>query len=281
MSRNDLYYAQQAKTLFALPDVYLRLKEIMADEQATLDDIANIIVLDPALTSTLLKLANSAMFNFPRAVDSITKALSILGMKSVCDLINTYGVSATFKDIDNTAINIDKFWEVSVDCALICKFFAQLKKIKNSDGIFVSGLLHNISELVIMQSESKKVSYCLDYDKHETPWQRQKDVFGFTYADCTAKLLTLWQLPRYLIEPIENLHQAYGEEVSEATSILYVASRLALINSHPGMYSKKTFLGQHILNGLNISMTDVEEALNYCNAEGLVIMSALKLKKAS
>jgi len=278
MLTTALQYAEKAEELCVLPDVYLRLKEMMDDEQSTLVDIANIIALDPALSSKLLKVANSALFNFPREIDSISRAISILGINEVHNLINTYGATSAFSSIDTSIIDMDRFWEISVDCALLCKFLAQKKGIKNSKGIFVSGLLHNIGELVVMQSAPKKVQYCQGYDKNETPWQRQKDVFGFTYADCSAELLNLWQLPQSIISPIKEFHQAYNEDKSEVVSLLYICTRLALLNSHPGMYSKKLFVGQHVMQDLGITLDDLDEAVNFCNVEGMAIISALKLK---
>jgi len=278
MLATALQYAEKAEKLCVLPDVYLRLKEMMDDEQSTLTDIANIIALDPALSSKLLNVANSALFNFPREIDSISRAIAVLGINEVHNLINTYGVTTAFSAIDTKIIDMDRFWEISVDCALLCKFLAQKKGIKNAKGLFVSGLLHNIGELVVMQSDPKKAQYCQGYDKDETPWQRQKDVFGFTYADCSAQLLNLWQLPKSIISPIEQYHQAYSEDKDEAISLLYICTRLALLNSHPGMYSKKSFVGQHVMEDLGITLEDLDEAVSFCNIEGMAIMSALKLK---
>jgi HD-like signal output (HDOD) protein len=278
MSSTALEYAQKAEKLCVLPDVYLRLKEMMADEQSTLIDIANVIALEPALSSRLLKIANSPLFSFPREVDSISKALSILGMNEVNNLINIYGATAAFASADANVIDMDRFWEISVDCALMCKYFSNKKGLKNAKSLFVSGLLHNIGELVVAQTEQKKAQYCQNYDKNETPWQRQYDVYGFTYADCSAALLGLWELPESIVLPIAEFNHAYNEEKNETISLLYVCSRLALLNSHPGMYSKKLLAGQHVVQDLNITIAELDEAINYCNIEGLAIMSALTLK---
>ncbi|MEW6981671.1 HDOD domain-containing protein [Colwelliaceae bacterium 6471] len=279
MSTSAQEYAKNAEKLCVLPDIYLRLREVMDDEQSTLSDIADIISLDPALAGTLLKIANSAFFSFPREVDSISKAISILGIQEVRNLINTYGTTAAFAGVDVSGIDMDRYWEISVDCALMCKFLAKKRGIKNTESLFISALLHNVGELAILQMDPKKVQYCEDYDKHETPWQRQLDVFGFTFADCSAELLTLWQLPESIIQPIRDFHHAYNEEKSEAASLLYVTSRLALLNSHPGMYPKKSFVGQHVMEDLGLTMDDLDEAVNFCNIEGMNIMSALSLKK--
>ena len=271
-------YAQKAQSLCVLPDVYLRLKEIMDDDSSSLQDIANIIELDPALSSTLLKLANSAMFSFPREVDSIARAVTLLGMNETRTLVETYGATRAFSTLDNSVIDIDKFWEISVDCALICKYLAKLKKVR-AEGLFVSGLLHNIGELVVLYTHVDPVLECQDFDKKQTPWLKQLKTFGFTYDKCTVELLNLWQLPSSLVEPIKGLEQVGNIQRSSLTAqLLYMASRLAILNYHPGLYDKNTFIPRGLLLELELEWDDLNNAIDFCNAEGLVILSALKLK---
>ncbi|SFD41034.1 HDOD domain-containing protein [Pseudoalteromonas denitrificans] len=277
MRMTPLQYAQNVEKLCVLPDIYIRLKEIMDDEQSSLTDIASIIMLDPALSSSVLKIVNSALFSYLAEIDEISKAVAVLGINEIHNLINTYGVTTAFSSVDENIIDMDRFWEVSVDTALLCKYLAQKKNIKNTKSIFVSGLLHNIGELIIMQTDPKKVQYCQDYNQDETPWLRQKEVFGFTYADCSTALLTLWELPQSIISPIRNFNNLNKEDTSEAADLLYICTRLALLNSHPGMYSKKTFINKLILQKLDISMEELDEAINFCNIEGIAIMRALKL----
>jgi len=277
MEDTALYYAQQAQELCVLPDVYTRLKQMLDDEETTLAEISDVIALDPALASKLLKIANSALFGFPKQIDSITRALAVLGLAEVTNLINAYGVTASFSGLNPEVLDMDRFWEISIDCALLTKFLAKKIKLKNSEGLFLSGLLHNIGELAIVHNAPKKVHYCEQFSKEDTPWERQLDVFGFTFSDCSAELLNLWQLPETIIEPIKNYRHAYAQELAPTSSLLFITTRLALINSHPGMYSKKSFLGQHLLEDLGITGDDIEQALTFCNAEGMSIMSALKV----
>ncbi len=275
MSAKD--YAKIAQELCVLPDVYLKLKEVLDDKNSTLADIAQLISLEPALASTLLKIANSALFSFPKEIDSIERALMILGVKEVENLINTYGVTAAFSGLDPSIADMDRFWEISVDCALLTKFLAKRINLENCEGLFLSGLLHNIGELAIVHNESEKVKFCEGYNKTETPWDRQLHAFGFTFSDCSAELLRLWNLPESIIEPIQSYTKAYNEDLDKKASLLFVTTRLALINSHPGMYSKATFLGQHLLEDLSITADDIEQALEFCNIEGMAIMSVLNV----
>lgn len=268
-------YIEHAQELCVLPDIYLKLKEMLADNDTHLSDIANLISLEPALSSKLLKIANSALFGFPKEVATIDKALAILGLREVENLINAYGVTATFSGVDSQFADMDKLWEISVDCALMTKFLAKKLKLTSSDGLFLSGLFHNIGALVIVHQSPEQVKYCEAYGGDETPWDRQLDVFGFTYSDCSAALLTHWGLPTDIIEPISSYRHAYQEELGNNASLLFITTRLAIINSHPGLYNKRSFVGQHLLEDLGLNEQDLQDALDYCNAQGMEILAIL------
>lgn len=58
-------YAEQASEIFVLSDSFIRIKELIDDDASTIDDIADVILLDPGLSGTILKLSNSSFFNYP------------------------------------------------------------------------------------------------------------------------------------------------------------------------------------------------------------------------
>lgn len=277
MPKTPLEFAQEAQELCVLPDIYAKLSNMFQRDDCSLDDLAEVIELEPAIASKLLKIANSSMFNFPREIDSISRALLLLGLKEVENLVNAYGVTAAFSGIDPKVADIDKFWEISVDCALICQFLAKEKKLPNTDTIFLSGLFHNLGELAMVHNATKQVQYCEGYNSDETPWQRQQDTLGFTFADTTAELLRLWCLPDSIIKPISEFNNAFQEELDTPSNLLYVASRLAVLNSHPGMYSKKTFIGAHVLEDLGLTHEDVDSALEHCNIKAMELLAAFPI----
>ena len=84
-------YARKVGDVFVLPDTCLKIKEVIDNKISNLDEISEIICLDPALASRLLKLANSALYNFPNPVDSVSKAVLLLGETQVYNLVVAYG----------------------------------------------------------------------------------------------------------------------------------------------------------------------------------------------
>ena len=270
-----LQYAQNVADLFALPEGYLKVKQLMDSDTASLDEVAEVILLDPVLTSKLLKLANSAMYNLPYQVESASKALLVLGKTQVYNLILSIGIASACSKIDSSAIDLERFWEQSVNAALIAKFLAQCCQLKPHDRFYVAGLLHNIGELVVLHNDAEQANQCQNYSVEEKPWQLQQRILGFTYANCGAELLHLWQLPDSIVDPVALQHSYSFDQKNKAQLILHLAVRLALANQHPEMYSTKQLVDPFVLELLNLTPQDVIRAIDFCNTEGLFILSVL------
>ncbi|MDP5135470.1 HDOD domain-containing protein [Rheinheimera baltica] len=270
-----LQYAQNVADLFALPEGYLKVKQLMDSDTASLDEVAEVILLDPILTAKLLKLANSAIYNLPYQVESVSKALLILGKTQVYNLILSIGIASACSNIDSSSIDLERFWEQSVNAALIAKFLAQCCQLKPCDRYYVAGLLHNIGEMVVLHNDATLANQCQNYSAEEKPWQRQQQLLEFTYANCGAELLHLWQLPDSIVAPVALQHSYKFDPKNKPQLVLYLAVRLALANQHPEMYTTKQLVDPFVLELLQLTQQDVIRAIDFCNTEGLFILSVL------
>lgn len=272
---NALQYAQNAVELFAFPDSYIRVKELMESDTASLDDIAEVILLDPVLTSKLLKLANSAVYRLPYQVESVSKALLVLGKAQLYNLVVSIAVSSACSKLSSSSIDLERFWEQSINAALIGKYLANFCGLRQPDRLYVTGLLHNIGELVVMQQAPEQAAQCQNYTDETKPWQLQQATLGFTYAACGAELLNLWQLPDSIVEPLARQHSTQFTISEPDVLISYLTVRLALANQHPDLYSIKTLVDPFVLELLHLEQADLIKAIDFCNTEGLFILSVL------
>ncbi len=268
-------YAEKAKEIFVLSDSFIRIKELIDDERSTIDDIGDIILLDPALSATLLKLANSSFFNYPGKIDTISKAVLVLGITEVYNLVIAYFTTEAFKSIEADEDYLDDFWGRSVDCALTIKYLGSHLNVPNAERLFILGLLHNLGELVIQQFSSEHISKCADFSTSKTPWNKQLEVLEFTYGECTAELLKLWQLPYSLVEPIRYQDNDDFELSTLETKLLYIAKRSAFQHSHGGNKSLLHFITQDKLDSCHVSDDIVSAARTYCDMERLGILAIL------
>lgn len=273
MNVND--YAKQANEIFVLSDSFVRIKELIDDESSTIDDIADVILLDPALAGTILKLANSSFFNYPGKIDTVSKAVLVLGITEVYNLVIAFFTSKAFNKLTAEQDYLDDFWCKSVDCALIIKFIGVKLGIPNAERLFILGLLYNLGELVVQQISSDKVIAASLLEKDELPWHKQSSVLGFTFGECSAELLKNWQLPFTIIEPIRNQDNDDFQYSSDESKLLYLAKRIMLCNTNNKAYPTELLLTEDALKQLPIDQNMLTEVSNFCDLERLDILSIL------
>ena len=270
-------YVEQASEIFVLSDSFIRIRELIDDESSTIDDISEVILLDPALSGTVLKLANSPFFSYPGKIDTISKAVLVLGITEVYNLVIAYFTTEAFKNIDANQDYLDEFWVKSVDCALLMKFLGTTLGIVNAERLFILGLLHNLGELVVHQIATEKQRACESLDINLLPWVKQQDILGFTFGECSAELLKQWQLPYSIFAPIRDQDIDDLSQYTVETQLLYIAKRV--------MSKQQVFKDQNLnysdllrneqLEPICIDENMLENAVDYCDLERLGLLSIL------
>lgn len=261
----------KAEDLFVLPDSVTRLKACMDDEASSIEDIGDIIAFDPSLATQLLRVANSALYRFPNKIDTITRAIQVVGTRSTYDLALAYGVSQAFSEVDGQIIDLDKFWEQSVSCGLLAKYFTDMRNIREPERAFVSGLLHNIGELVVVSLMPEAAKRCQAFNARVSPSDLQFGVLGFTYNTLSAKLIEKWGIPETIYKPIERIHDDEGEFPEDR--ILQLSYVLALDNVNPEVYPSYHNLKPEMHDALSLNREDLEDALDITNLQCISVIS--------
>jgi len=264
-------FVSKAEVLLVLPDSVTRLKACMDDEASSIEDIGDIIAFDPSLATQLLRVANSALYRFPNKIDTITRAIQVVGTRSTYDLALAYGVSQAFSEVDGQIIDLDKFWEQSVSCGLLAKYFTDMRNIREPERAFVSGLLHNIGELVVVSLMPEAAKRCQAFNARVSPSELQFGVLGFTYNTLSAKLIEKWGIPETIYKPIERIHDDEGEFPEDR--ILQLSYVLALDNVNPEVYPSYHNLKPEMHDALSLNREDLEDALDITNLQCISVIS--------
>ena len=111
-------------SIFSLPEVVVRINELIDSNAATNVEIEQVILNDPALTAKLLKFANSSYFGFSGKIDKVLRAISIIGHKELRNLVIASSVTTTFKNIPPNLLNMDLFWKNSVTCGVVARLLS-------------------------------------------------------------------------------------------------------------------------------------------------------------
>ena len=129
--------------------VHERLNEAIFSKQATVDQISSIIMQDPGLTARLLRIVNSAYFGFPRKIDTISRAVMIVGTQQLHDLTLATSIVTLFRRIPEQFVSMESFWKHSVACGLAARVLAGLNRESNVERFFVAGILHDVGRLIM------------------------------------------------------------------------------------------------------------------------------------
>ena len=222
------------RDLVTLPEVALRIARMVDDPTSSAPDIGREISKDAALTSRLLRIANSAAYGQHGKVATISRAIAVLGVRQVRDL--TVGLTAirTFEGIGNELVTMESFWRHSLLCGIAAGYLAARRGGSRDDSPFVAGLLHDIGQLVIYSRApgpaKKALLMCVDAADDLGMYLCERASIGFDHGAVGAALARNWGLPKSLQECIEFHHEP--ERATEhplAVALIHIANSVAVL----------------------------------------------------
>ncbi len=221
---------QEIETLFSLPDVAIRLNNLIDQPGTSIDELVEVVQLDAGIASTVLRLANSAWYGLPSKVDTISRAITLIGQKALRDLVMSTSVITTFKGISSEFVDMRDFWDNSVTCGVVTRNLAQKCGMRESERMFLAGLLHKIGRLVFYASRPVQYRQVLhDQANGEAAIVAAEEaVFGFNYAQLGAALLQAWRVPAALDEVVAyQLDPLQAPSHLKEAAIVHVAADIA------------------------------------------------------
>lgn len=190
--------------LYSLPDVYFQVREMIHDPRFSVAEIGQVIAKDPALTIRLLRIVNSSFYGFQSRVDTISRAVSIIGKHELQNLVLATSVVETFNKIPGDLVDMTDFWMQSIQCAIMAKLLARKSVVLHEERLFLAGLLHDIGALVIYTKFPELAAEMLIRAGHDRFMlaKLERELIGFTRAEVGGELVHFWGLPESLSEAI-------------------------------------------------------------------------------
>lgn len=223
---------KNSKELSSLPEIYIRVSEILDDENSTADQIGHIVQTDPALASRLLKVVNSSFYGFPNEISTISQAVNILGRNPLRQLLTGTVLGSVFSRLSQSVFLMDDFWQHSVHTAVIAKFCYQNISKARSDELFIAGLLHSIGRLVLAHQLPEKtieIQRILDTSERSLT-SIENEQLGFNHCDVGAAIMQQWGLPTILqVCAKYHLNPADTKEFKTQVWVIHIANALAHI----------------------------------------------------
>ncbi len=234
MSHSAAELVKGVGNLVTLPDVFIRINALVENPNSSAAEIAKVVQQDPAFTVRLLRVANSTFYGLPSSVDTVGKAVSVIGTLQIRSLALATSIASSFDGLPNTLLSMENFWRHSLYCALIARIMAKKIKRFDADAVFTAALLHDIGELVLfnrLPKESQEALLLVQDSVDDLPiYQAERQAMGLDHAEVGGELARQWKLPPMLSECIEFHHNTVAaKQYPREVALIHVANGLALL----------------------------------------------------
>jgi HD-like signal output (HDOD) protein len=220
--------AQRTTELVTLPAIYHRVKQVFDDPEGSVLDLAKVVVADPGITMRVLRVVNSVFYGFPGKVETMSRAVSVLGMQQVHDIVLATTVTAVFSGMRPERMDVARFWRASAMRGLLARAAAKSCGLLDAERLFVGGLLADIGHMVIYMHVPQLAEAALAECRASgtAPELIERELIGCDYAAVGAELLRAWQLPNSFSTAIgAQIDPAHGAPHEFEACLLHFARR--------------------------------------------------------
>jgi len=250
---------ENINALPTMPAVLKRLSSVIEKPRITIVEISAFISNDPALTTKVLKMVNSAIYGFPGRIASVSHATMLLGLNVIKGLL--LGVSV-FELMQKTMSGL---YEHSLAVAIASRVIAQKKNLKEPEEVSVAGLLHDIGKVILTLEFAQEYENAMKEaeEKKIAIFDAEKIQFNATHADVGGWLAEKWRFPTNLIEVIEFHHRpTLAKTAPMETAIVHMAD--LLVRARGFGFAGENFVPEVnpvAYELLNLSAEDIKDVL--------------------
>jgi HD-like signal output (HDOD) protein len=216
---------RQEMELASLPDIFFQISESLRNPRSSASYVAEVISKDVALSAKLLKMVNTPFYGFPSAVDTLSRAVTIVGTNQLTNLALGVSVIASFEGVPEDFFTLKEFWLHSVTCGIVARLLAVRAGLDSGEKFFVAGLLHDIGRLVMLKNHLKASIDVLRPAKigRRALVDVEKAVWGCTHAEIGGRMLKSWRLPAFLEVLVHHHHSPMEASLAVEAAVIHVA----------------------------------------------------------
>ena len=208
------------------PSIAVRILDAVKKDEASFDELAKIISSDPALTAKILKVTNSSFYALPQKIDSIPKALSLLGTNTLKNIALSFVIAKGLRGPSEGVFDFDFFWKRAITAAVSAEIISAVISDKNED-TFVTALLQDVGILIMYLCRTEDYLKVLDEKiaSSLTIYEAERKIFEFDHQELGSEVLKHWGIPETIYGPVR-----YHHRYNDIPQNLRIASNLLLLS---------------------------------------------------
>ena len=223
--------------------VDLQMEQYMPDPD--LEVIARLISQDPGLSGALMKIVNSPYYGLTQKIASIRRAVTLLGSRTVINLINAQSIKGEMTD--DTIVTLNRFWDTAQDVAMTSLTLAKRTGTLAADEAYALGLFHDCG-IPLMLKRFPEYMHVLEQGyANAGPGSRVVDTenrhFNTNHAVVGYYTAKSWRLPAHLTEAIANHHNALAIFSDESSRNSQLKNLLAILKMAEHICASSKVLG--------------------------------------
>lgn len=193
-----------------MPQAVLKLSQLLEQEAVNAEDLAEVIRLDPELTTQLLRLCNSAYYGLSRQITTVKEAVAILGHKVLKSMV--YAILANRmldRPVEGYSLGKGALWLNAVAGAIYARKLAELHGYPDPETAFTAGVLRDIGKIVLEEFVGSHYKELESYARKQRVdfCTAEQEYLGFSHTDVGYQLAEKWKLPERLIQVIHFNHK--------------------------------------------------------------------------
>ncbi|MFT4247968.1 MAG: GGDEF domain-containing protein [Pseudomonas sp.] len=202
----------QCRNLPSPPGIALRIIELAQNPDADMASAANVIGMDMALSTRMMRVANSPLYASRRRVDNLGQALAMLGLNATLSLALGFSMAQGLHTAFGPHPLHERVWRRSVVTALACRVLGQARGLHKSEELMLAGLLQDIGILALLKADPARYAPLLAGAADNAALiEAERGTLGCDHAVVGGWLASQWNLPGYLRKAI-----ARSEEPADA-----------------------------------------------------------------
>lgn len=244
---------------------------LIESRKADAHDVTEVISHDPSLTSKVLKVANSAYYGFPKKIDSLDRAVVLLGFNMIRSLAMSIGFIKTFSSGKKSGrFSRERLWIHNLAVATVIKELAmKYGRQEESESLFITGLLHDIGKMVLDQFFTEEYQQALDEAgclESASVCDAENRFFGMDHGEVGKILLKRWNFPGAICSLVAMDHKTEVPEGVNAADVamLHIAD---ILTKEAGMGVSESITPSEVrkadLDALGISGNEIDDLRAY------------------
>ncbi|MBI3902599.1 MAG: HDOD domain-containing protein [Nitrosomonadales bacterium] len=194
----------------AFPKSVQRILEITRDINCQPKELVSVIEKDPVMTMKLLRILNSAYYNFPKQITSVNQSVVYLGLNTVKNMALSFAAIGVLPPHNTAGFEVQRYLMHSLTTASIARMLCQKFGGDDTDpaDCYIAGLLHDFGKIVFAQFMPEEFQRALaqSHERGTSLHLAEQNVIGADHSLVGAMLVEKWQFPKLLTDTIRNHH---------------------------------------------------------------------------